>query len=76
VRNSTEPCSEDIAHNLDLLCYAAAGFIKSSVTAFGTSYTADKIIPGGADYSDLVNVLQDAYLHLDIDIDIDNLFPV
>jgi hypothetical protein len=64
VRNPTEPCSEDIAHNLDLIIYAAAGFIKSSVTAFGTSYTADKIIPGGADYSDLVNVLQDAYLHL------------
>jgi hypothetical protein len=64
VRNPTEPCSEDIAHNLDLSIYAAAGFIKSSVTAFGTSYTADKIIPGGADYSDLVNVLQDAYLHL------------
>jgi hypothetical protein len=57
VRNPTEPCSEDIAHNLDLICYAAAGFIKSSVTAFGTSYTADKIIPGGADYSDLVNVM-------------------
>jgi hypothetical protein len=64
VRNPTEPCSEDIAHNLDLLVYAAAGFIKSSVTAFGTSYTADKIIPGGTAYSDLVNVLQDAYLHL------------
>ena len=64
VRNPTEPCSEDIAHNLDLIIYAAAGFIKSSVTAYGTSYTADKIVPGGADYSDLVNVLQDAYLHL------------
>jgi hypothetical protein len=64
VRNPTEPCSEDIAHNLDLIIYAAVGFIKSSVTAFGTSYPADKIVPGGADYSDLVNVLQDAYLHL------------
>jgi hypothetical protein len=69
VRNPTAPCSEEIAHNLDLICYAAAGFIKSSVTAFGTSYTADKIIPGGADYSDLVNVLQDAYLHLRKDED-------
>ena len=26
VRNPTEPCSEDVAHNLDLLVYAAAGF--------------------------------------------------
>ncbi len=28
VRNPTEPCSEDIAHNLDLIIYAAAGFCR------------------------------------------------
>ena len=62
-RIPSDPCFTEVAHNLDLLIFAANNFIDSSIKALG-SYTVAEIAIGSTGYSAVLNVLQDGYLHL------------
>ena len=64
VKEPVTTCGTELAHNLDIYLFAAEGFIKTNLVALDTTYTASAIIPGAPAYSDIVNVLQDTYIHL------------
>ena len=64
IKSPTDKCSTELAHNLDFISYSADSFIRSSMTALGTSFTTSNVVPGNTAYNDIVNVLQDTYLHL------------
>ena len=62
-KTPNDKCAAGLAHYLDLLSYSAENFIKSSVTALGSSYTVANVVPGNTADNNIVNVLTDAYTH-------------
>ena len=64
VKTPTDLCNTEVAHNLDLLIFSADNFITTSITALGTDYTTSNVVPGNGAYVDIINALQDSYLHL------------
>jgi len=63
IKTPTEECFTEVAHNLDLLIFAAENFISSSIKAL-KPFTVSEITVGSTGLSEVLNVLQDAYLHL------------
>jgi len=62
--NATDHCRAEISNNIDLLLFAAENMITESVKAFGLEHTVSDLTPGNNAYINLVNLLQDAYVHL------------
>ena len=62
--NATDHCRAEISNNIDLLLFAAENMITESVKAFGLEHTVSELTPGNNAYINLVNLLQDAYVHL------------
>jgi len=59
-----ELCAIEVQNNLDLQIFAAERMITNSVLAVGLDHGIAEMAPGKEAYINVLNVLQDSYLHL------------
>ena len=63
IKNPTEACSAELADNVDMLIFAAETYITNAVTALGSPPVVSVTV-GSPAYNDILNVIQDSYLHM------------
>ncbi len=59
-----ELCAIEVQNNLDLQIFAAERMITNSILAVGLDHAIAEMAPGKEAYINVLNVLQDSYLHL------------
>ena len=63
IKTPTEACSAELADNIDMLIFTAETYITNAVTALGNPPVASVTV-GSNEYNDILNVIQDSYLHM------------